>query len=230
MKNYKANINYFTKWEGMKTCGMGMLIVGILFLWVAWLFWYILYFVGMFLVVLGAILFFLGNMGRAGESDIMSEVARRKEGIEFPEVEKERELQKRVPKRTEILDFEGFSLRQGLYLKKRKNGSICSSEYSKARVFLLTDAFYVKSKTFSLVSEEERNDVCEIPFTLVENVELESDRQTLTSGKKSFSVTVSHMVITYDGGKKLRLPGKDEAYTDELIVRLKKLVANAKNA
>ena len=229
MKNYKANINYFTKWEGMKTCGMGMLIVGILFLWVAWIFWTILYLVGMFLVVLGAILFFVGNAGRAGESEIMSEVARRKEGIEFPEVEKERDLQRRVPKRREILDFEGFSLRQGLYLKKMKNGSICSSEYSKVRMFLLTDAFYIKSKTFSLVSEEERSDTCELPFTLVENIELESDRQTLTSGKKSFSVTVSHMVITYDGGKKLRLPGKDDAYADELVKRLKKMVANAKN-
>ena len=229
MKNYKANINYFTKWEGMKTCGMGMLIVGILFIWVAWLFWHVLYLVGMFLVVLGAILFFVGNAGRAGESEIMSEVARRKEGIEFPEVEKERDLQKRVPKRREILDFEGFSLRQGLYLKKMKNGSICSSEYSKTRMFLLTDAFYIKSKTFSLVSEEERSDVCEIPFALVENIEMESDRQTLTFGKKSFSATIGHMVITYDGGKKLRVPGKDDAYSDELVKRLKKMVANAQN-
>ena len=227
MKNYKANINYFTKWEGLRTLGLGMLIVGFGSLWLARS--YLMYIGGAALIVAGFAIFMAGNIGRSSESDIMSEVARRKEGIEFPEVENERDYQKRVPQRQEILDFEGFSLRQGLYLKKMKNGSICSSEYSKTRMFLLTDAFYIKSKTFSLVSEEERSDTCELPFTLVENIELESDRQTLTSGKKSFSVTVSHMVITYDGGKKLRLPGKDDAYADELVKRLKKMVANAKN-
>ena len=227
MKNYKANINYFTKWEGLRTLGLGMLIVGFGSLWLARS--YLMYIGGAALIVAGFAIFMAGNIGRSSESDIMSEVARRKEGIEFPEVENERDYQKRVPQRQEILDFEGFSLRQGLYLKKMKNGSICSSEYSKTRMFLLTDAFYIKSKTFSLVSEEERSDTCEIPFTLVENIELEGDRQTLTFGKKSFSVMVSHMVITYDGGKKLRLPGKDDAYADELVKRLKKMVANAKN-
>ncbi len=229
MNNYKANINYFTKWEGMKTCGMGMLIVGILFLWVAWMYWFVLYIVGMGLVVLGTILFFLGNAGRADESEIMTEVNRRKEGIEFPEVENERDFQKRVPRRPEILEFEGFCYRDGLYLKKMKNGSICSSEYSKARVYLLTDAFYIKTRLFSLVADKEQNDTFEIPFSLVENIAMESERQTISSGKKAFSVMVSHMVITYDGGKKLRLPGKDDAYADELVVRLKRMLETGRN-
>lgn len=228
MNNYKSNINYFTKWEDMKTCGMGMLIVGILFIWVAWVWIWFLYLVGMFLIVAGAILFFLGNAGRSTDDEIMSEVNRRKEGIEFPEIETERDYQKRTPHRPEIIDLEGFSFREGLYIKKRKNGSMCSSEFACARIFLLTDAFYIKSRSFSLVSAGETNETYEIPFTTVENIELESERQTFPSGKKSYSVAVSHLVITYDGGRKLRLPGKDDAYSDELVARLGKIVEKAK--
>ncbi len=228
MKDYKANINYFTKWEGMKSCGMGMLIVGILFLWVAWVYWWFLYIVGMFLVVLGALFFFVGNAGRSDESDIMNEVSRKRDGIEFPEVEKERDFQIRMTQRPEILEFEGFCYREGLYLKKMKNGSLCSSEYSKARVLLLKDAFYIKSRTFSLVADELQEQTTEIAFTAVDEILLESDRKTIVCGQKSFMPVVSHLVICYDNGKKFRLLAKDDAYTDEVIVRLNKLVEKAK--
>ena len=228
MKDYKSNINYFTKWEGMKTLGMCMLIVGIASLWLPMS--YFMYIAGAALVVFGAIFFFLSNMGRSSESDIMTEINRRKEGIEFPEIESERDLQKRTPQRPEILDFEGFCYREGLYLKKMKNGSTCSSEYAKARMFILTDAFYIKTRTFSLVAEDERNETVEIPFAAVQDIVVESERKAIPCGKKCFSVVVSQLVITYDGDKKLRLIAKDDAYTDETITKLKKLVKTAQDA
>ena len=223
MKNYKSNINYFRKWEGLKTLGLGMLIVGFASLWLARS--YFMWIAGGAILTAGVVVFLLGNIGRSTEAEITEEVKRRSEGIEFPEVETERHFYKRVPTKQEILDFSGFSLSDGLLLKRMKNGSICSSEYRVARMFLLSDAFYVKAKTFSLVSDVEEEETLEIPFASVEDVAVLRETKNLPCGKKVFSVKPCHLVVLFDEGKKLYLPAPDDVYVDELAARLKKLAA-----
>ena len=223
MKNYKSNINYFKKWEGLKTLGLGMLIVGFASLWLARS--YFMWIAGGAILTAGVVVFLLGNIGRSTEAEIMEEIKRRSEGIEFPEVETERHFYKRVPTKQEILDFSGFSLSDGLLLKRMKNGSICSSEYRVARMFLLSDAFYVKAKTFSLVSDVEEEETLEIPFASVEDVAVLRETKNLPCGKKVFSVKPCHLVVIFDEGKRLYLPAPDDVYVDELAARLKKLAA-----
>lgn len=228
MKNYKSNINYFKKWEGLKTLGLGLVIVGFGGLWlgpaISFLFWI----VGGPLLVVGVVLFLMGNIGRSTEAEITEEIKRRSEGIEFSEVEKERRFYTRIPHKQEILDFSGFTLSEGLLLKRMKNGSICSSEYRLARVFLLTDAFYVKTRTFSLVSDVCDGETLEIPFAAVEDVAVLRESKSLPCGRKVFEVKPCHLVIVFDGGKKLYLPASDDVYVDELAARLKKLAKTAK--
>ena len=161
----------------------------------------------------------------ANKENIKAEIARRSSGIEFPEVETERHFYKRVPTKQEILDFSGFSLTEGVLLKKMKNGSICSSEYRVARIFLLADAFYVKTRTFSLVSDIVEEETLEIPFASVEDVAVLRETKNLPCGKKVFSVKPCHLVVLFDEGKKLYLPAPDDVYVDELAARLKKLAA-----
>ena len=223
MKNYKSNINYFMKWEGLKTLGLGMLIVGFASLWLARS--YFMWIAGGAILTAGVVVFLLGNIGRSTEAEIMEEIKRRSEGIEFPEVETERHFYKRVPTKQEILDFSGFSLSDGLLLKRMKNGSICSSEYRVARMFLLSDAFYVKAKTFSLVSDVEEEETLEIPFASVEDVAVLRETKNLPCGKKVFSVKPCHLVVIFDEEKRLYLPAPDDVYVDELAARLKKLAA-----
>ena len=222
MKNYKSNINYFVKWEGLKTLGLGMMIVGFACLWLGWGWTYL---IGAALMVAGISVFLVGNIGRSTEEEIKAEIARRSEGIEFPEVEKERGFYTRIPAKAEILDFSGFSLTEGVLLKKMKNGSICSSEYRVARIFLLADAFYVKTRTFSLVSDIVEEETLEIPFASVEDVAVLRETKNLPCGKKVFSVKPCHLVVLFDEGKKLYLPASDDVYVDELAARLKKLAA-----
>jgi hypothetical protein len=224
MKNYKSNINYFMKWEGLKTLGLGMMIVGFACLWLGWGWTYL---IGAALMVSGIVVFLVGNIGRSSEEEIKEEIKRRSEGIEFPEVETDRHFYKRVPAKPEILDFSGFSLSEGLLLKRMKNGSICSSEYSRARVFLLTDAFYAKTRTFSLVSDTCEEDTVEIPFASVEDVVVLRESKSLPCGKKLFAVKPCYLVIAF-GGKKLYLPAADDVYGDELAARLKKLAEKEK--
>ena len=226
MKNYKSNINYFMKWEGLKTLGLGMMIVGFACLWLGWGWTYL---IGAALMITGIAVFLVGNIGRSTEAEIMEEVKRRSSGIEFPEVEEDRYFYKRIPARPEILDFAGFSLSDGLLLKRMKNGSICSSEYRAARIFLLTDALYAKTRTFSLVSDATEEETQEISFASVEDVTVLRETKTLPCGKKIFSVKPCHLVVLFDGGKKLYLPAADDVYIDELAARLKKLTETSKS-
>ncbi|MBO4979479.1 MAG: hypothetical protein J6D16_03635 [Clostridia bacterium] len=220
MKNYKANINYFKKWEGLKTLGLGMLIVGFTSIWLAM--GYLVYLGGIALLAVGAVLFLTGNINRSTEAEILAEISRRSEGMNFPEVETERHFYKRVPERPEILDFAGFSFSEGIWLKKMKNGSICSSEYLTAKMLLLTDAFYVKQRKFSLISDINEEQTVEIAFSLVEDLTVLRESKSFSCGSKSFSVKLCYLVITFDGGKTLCLPAADDVYVDELAARLKK--------
>lgn len=229
MKNYKSNLNYFKKWEGLRTLGFGMMIVGFGGFWLAPSFRsMLLYVFSPGILIVGVVLFLLGNIGRSNETEILEEVKRRSEGIEFPEVEKDRHFYKRIPAKPEILDFSGFVFSEGLLLKKMKNGSICSSEYHLARVYLLTDAFYVKTRTFSLVSDVHEEETVEIAFTAVEDVAVLRESKLLPCGKKTFAVKPCYLVIVFDEGKKLYLPASDDVYVDELAARLKKLTEKAK--
>jgi hypothetical protein len=221
MKNNKSNINYFKKWEGLKTLGLGMLIVGFVGVWMT--FSYFVYLASIALLAAGVVLFLVGNIGRSTEADITQEIKRRSHGIEFPEVETEHRFHKRVPDKQEILDFSGFSFPEGALLKRMKNGSVCSSEYVAARMLLLTDAFYVKTREFSLISDAKEEKTEEILFADVKNVTVERESQTKVCGGKSFTVKLSRLVIEFGEGDKLCLPTADDVYVDQLAERLKKL-------
>jgi hypothetical protein len=221
MKSNKANVNYFKKWEGLKTLGLGMLIVGFIGVWMT--FSYFVYLASIALLAAGVILFLIGNIGRSTEAEIMAEIKRRAERIDFPEVETERKFHKRVPDKQEILDFSGFAFPDGALLKKMKNGSVCSSEYMAARMLLLTDAFYVKTREFSLISDAKEEKTEEILFADVKNVTVARESKTVMCGGKNFTVKLSRLVIEFGEGDKLCLPTADDVYVDQLAERLKKL-------
>ena len=227
MKNFNSNINYFKKWEGMATFGLCTLVVGFASLWMGH---GLTYFLGGALIIGGFIVFILGNSGRSNENEIMEEIKRRTEGLEFSEVEKDHHFHKRVPQKQEIMDFAGFILREGLMLKKMKNGSVCSSEYKTAKVYILKDAFYAKTKTISLISEEESNQTEEIFFNSVEDIRVEREKATLGFEKKQFSVSICNIVVQYDGGKSLVLPAKDDAYVDDTAAKMRKIATEGKTA
>ena len=93
---------------------------------------------------------------------------------------------------------------------------------------MLTDAFYVKTRTFSLVSDVHEEETVEIAFTAVEDVAVLRESKLLPCGKKTFAVKPCYLVIVFDEGKKLYLPASDDVYVDELAARLKKLTEKAK--
>ncbi len=152
-KNY---INYFQKWDGMGTLGIGMMAVGFLSIWLG--FSFITYIIGVVGMVGGLAVFLYGSIGRAHEADLQNEARLQVESLSFRELEEVPHFRRRVPKdNIEEHVFEGYILQDGLYLKKKKNGTLCSSEYLYAKMLTLCDAFYIKTVSFSYVEEKKRN-------------------------------------------------------------------------
>lgn len=224
-KEYRSYVNYFQKWEGAGITGLSMAAVGFLFLWLGLSF--ASYVIAIVLMLLGLSLFFYGSIGRAHENDLQNQIDRTMTAIEFKELEEDtRHFFRRVPKTPEIREFGGYAMREGLLVKKQKSGSLCSSEYTCAKMLFLTDAFYIKTSTFSFISNEKKKETYEIRFDALTDVTVERERFNLKSGKNTYVAKTCHVAIRYDGEKILRLPAKDDIYTDEFVNDLRRKILN----
>lgn len=223
-KNY---INYFKKWDGMGMLGAILMIVGFACLWLGRSF--AAYVMAVFLMPIGIAVFLYGSIGRASESDFKNEIEDRMEAIGFREVEEEPRFRRRYAKEPEILTFSDYLFREGVMLKRRKSGALCSSAYLCAQMMILTDAFYVKMREFSFVSDDVSNRDEEILFSEIESIGVVRDTQSLTFGKGSYTARTCNLVITYNGGKTCALPIKDDIYAEQFAERLERIVKGAKS-
>jgi hypothetical protein len=111
-------------------------------------------------------------------------------------------------------------------IKRAKSGAMISSEYLCAKMLILNDALYIRSRSFSFVADEKHECEIEIPFSAIEKIEIERDSQTYQVGKKELVVKTCFFVITHEGIQ-TKLPRKDDIYADELIVTLNRLLKKA---
>ena len=223
-QGYKQYINYFKKWDGAAMLGSIMMVVGFLILWLGLGWGYITYLLMMVGLFGGLAVFLYGSIGRKHEADFQAEVAHRAETITFRELEEDSHFRRRVPKeKIEERIFEAFDLCDGLYVKAMKNAALCSSDYTYAKMLYLNDAFYIKTLAFSFISDKKELSVHEIYYDSLEDVTVERDRKTITTvNNKRFLAKTCFLCLTYDGGKQLRLPAKDDIYTDEFAETLKR--------
>ena len=222
MKDSKKLLNYYKKWEGAGMTGLGMLIVGFLFLWIGMTFF--TYVLSIVLFITGGIFFLYGNMGRATESDLKEVIAHHKEKGKLPAIEEDRTFRSRLPKTVEELEFEGYNFRDGLLYKRMKNSSLISSEYTYAHVKILNDAFYVKATVFSMIEDQKSEEILDIPFSSITSITIERERKNYPVGKKFYPASTCLVVFTYGEGQQLRLPRRDDIYADELVEKLNKLI------
>ena len=220
MKKYKNNRGYFDKWEGLKTFGLGMSICGFVIVWAIWQFFYI----GVMLLAVGFACFLIGNTGRSTESEIMDEIGKKCRDLDFKEIETDRYLQKRVPEKVQEYVFEGFRFADGLCFKKKKDGSVVTSEYIYAKLLLLTDGLYIKCRGFSLLSDEVNEETVDILAKDIEAMEVVRTDERYTYRKKEYHVKPCRLSVTYDSGKQILLPMNDDVYADEFVAKLKKKI------
>lgn len=219
---FKNYLNYFNKWDGAGPLGIGLMALGFMLIWIGWKFIPFAYPMAMLMIPVGIVLFLYGSIGRASEADIENIIEKSDSKLHFKELEEIPALRKRTPKTLTEQKFEGYSLKKGVVFKKLKNGSLCSSEYDVAKMVTLNDGFYIKTLHFSFLSEEQEIVAYDVPFSSLESITAERKSFNLMKNQVPYPAKTCHLVFTYDGGKKVKLPAKDDIYLEDLIEKLKK--------
>ncbi|MBQ7336042.1 MAG: hypothetical protein IJW92_06185 [Clostridia bacterium] len=214
--NYTSFLNYFKRSDKTVTFGFGAIGIGVVFLFLGFVYSYIMYLIGGVILIFGLVLYFYGNAGRASESDLKEVIKKNLDQIQFPELKEDSKLRKRLPRVVSEEICDGYQFRKDLLIKQQKGGNAVSSEYLCAKIVTLTDAFYIKARVFSFISDEKSEQTLEIPFSSIESIAIERDEQVFTVGKQEITARLCDLVITHDGGRRTVLHRKDDFYADEL--------------
>ena len=221
MKKYKHNINYFKRGESFSTIGLGMTIVGLVVLYFGWS--YISYVLSCIAIPVGLALFFIGSTGHSSDADIDADINSITKDMEV-NFEEDKQYAKRILKHIEPKICEGYEYKEGLYFVKAKNGTVRSSEYTKAIIYVLSDELYIVKRNFSLVSDSICNETIEIPYSDIISVEIVRDARYVEFKKKKFSVKVACIEIKYADGKVFYAPIHDDVDSDKFIETINDLI------
>ena len=225
--NIKQNINYFKKSESTKLIGIGLVILGFVLFYFGW--GWISYILMSLSIPVGVVLFIIGSSGRSDESVIETCIQNGTEGLEL-ELEKDTKYKKRILKHISPETVEGYEYNEGVMLKKSKSGSLQSSEYTKAIIYILSDAIYVNARTVSVVSEQVKNTTVEIPYGMITKFAVEQEEKSLTFMKKTFEVQPFRLVIEYGDGLSLSLPINNSINSDCFVEKINKLIEEYKRS
>ena len=217
--NIKQNINYFKRSGSTRIVGIALVILGFILFYFGW--GWISYIIMTASIPAGAVLFIIGSSGRSDESVIDTCIEECTKGLEVEleaNIKYKNRIQKHIPPET----IEGYEYTEGSMLRYAKNGSLRSSDYTKAIIYTLTDAICISARTISVISDEAKSFFVEIPFSSIKTFEIQQIDKSLTFMKKSFSVRPFRLVIEYDGGICLSLPINNSINSDRLVERINK--------
>ena len=226
MNHYKNYINYFKRSDSIASIGMGILAAGGLMFLLGWWFFWLLFYIGVPMIPIGLVIYLYGTSGSADENDLKKIIKNNADAITFEDIKDSHEYRQRLPKKPIEETFDGYTFSDNVLIKKAKSGAMVSSEYLCAKMLVLNDALYIRSRSFSFVADENHESEIEIPFSSIEKVEIERQIQNFQVDKKELVVKTCFFVITHEGIQ-TRLPRKDDIYADELIVTLNRLLKKA---
>lgn len=226
MNNYKHFINYFRRPDSIATTGMGLLVAGIILFFLGWWFFWIFFYIGIPLLPVGFALYIYGSSGCADENELKKIIKQNTDVLSFADVKESPDYRKRLPRNPTEEDLGGYVYADGVLMKKAKSGAIVSSEYLAGKMLVLDDALLIRTRSFSFIADELRENEMEIPFASIESVEMERESKNFTIGKKEVTVKLCSLVISHEGVQ-TRLTHKDDIYADELILTLNRLLKKA---
>ena len=224
----KHNINYFRKKDVIKTVGVICLALGAVGILLAYS-TYIGYLLAMVLLPVGLVTFIVGTSIVSSESDIDEDI-RKATADTQRDIASEKTYAKRILKNIPQITAEGYDYEEGLMLRKAKNSSIRSSQYTKAVIHPLTDALVILACTVSLVSTETKSEFVEIPYTEINSLGIIKEEKELSFGKDSFKVKSVRLVIKHSDGLIFSAPFADTMSSEDLVTKLNKLISDAKRA
>jgi len=217
----KSSINYFKKSDTLQYVGGGLLIVSLISLWLGWgMISYIFAIIG---TPTGLILFLVGASGKVSDQDMDNYIQNKMADLKI-DIDSDRHYQLKLLKHLKEYTAEGYLLHDGVMLKKRKDGSIRSSEFSRAKIRILSDRLYIVHRQISLISEEVVSNKYEIAYDSISSVTVERDSKRMIFNKNTFITKPCCLRIVY-GESELLLPIADAITSDELAEAINRQIS-----
>lgn len=217
----KSSINYFKKSDTLQYVGGGLLIVSLISLWLGWgMISYIFAIIG---TPTGLILFLVGASGKVSDQDMDNYIQNKMADLKI-DIDSDRHYQLKLLKHLKEYTAEGYLLHDGVMLKKRKDGSIRSSEFSRAKIRILSDRLYIVHRQISLISEEVVSNKYEIAYDSIRSVTVERDSKRTIFNKNTFITKPCCLRIVY-GESELLLPIADAITSDELAEAINRQIS-----
>ena len=211
-KKEKSSINYFKKSDTLQYVGGGLLIAGLVTLWLGW--GMISYLFAVISAPAGLILFFVGASGRVSDQDMDNYIQNKMADLTI-DIDSDRHYQTKLLKHLKEYTAEGYLLHDGVMLKKRKDGSLRSSEFSRAKIRILSDRLYIVHRQISLISDEVASNKYEIDYDSISSVTVERESKRMVFNKNTFFTKPCNLRIRLSETE-LLLPIADAITSDEL--------------
>lgn len=220
-KQEKESINYFVKTDTLKFVGGGLLIAGLLCAWLG----FRLGIVGWILALLGTptgfVLFLIGSIGRTNDADIDSVITQKMAGLEIG-IDNEKHYQLKLLKHLKEVTIDGYHFYDGVMIKKLKDGSLRTPNFTRSIVKILKDSLYIVSRDISLIKDEDIvNTTYEIPYEDISLIEIERDQKRVVFNNNSYMTKPCYLHIVF-GEQEIRLPIVDAITSDELVDNIKR--------
>lgn len=227
-KQDKHNINYFKKTETLKFVGGGVLIAGLLLLWLG--FSWFSYIAAIIAILSGLVLFFIGATGRSSEADIQAQIDSKMAGLDISFIDSDRSYQQKLLKHVNDATIEGYRFSDDVMIKKTKSGLTRTSLFSRSKIKILNDRICIQNREISLISDNIENNFYEIKYDSLKLIEIRREHLRISFNKNLFTVISCYLYICYDG-KEIYLPIADAVTSDnlvEIITRQAKLYRDQK--
>ena len=216
-KQEKASINYFMKTDTLKFVGGGLLIAGLICLWIGWGYiGYILAFIG---TPAGLILFFIGASGKVSDVDMDKDIESKMAGL-YIDIDNDKHYQLKLLKNLKEVTIEGYKYHDNVMIKKTKLGSLRTSEFTRSKIKILKDSLYIVSREISLICDDVSNNTYEISYDSIKTIEIERESKRMIFNNNTFIAKPTFLHIVYDEYE-LRLPIVDAVTSDSLVDTIK---------
>ncbi len=214
----KHNLNYFKKSGWQRPLGFGLLIAGLLLLWLGWS--YFSYILCIIFIPSGVTLFLIGSSIRSTDEEIDEFIKKNLADFNV-RLDEDRNYSKRILKHIPPETLEAYRYEDGLMFTKTKTGSVRSSEYVSSVVWVLCDGLYIASRNVSIVSGEVKNSVYELKYADVKDVEIIRTKKTLKYAGRIFEVNDVRLCIGCADGLSVELTSPDTVGADQLVEKIK---------
>jgi len=224
--NFKQNLNYFKSSERTKTIGIALMVLSVALYFFGW--GYISYILMCISLPAGLFLFFWGSGRRSTDNEIDECIKKLTTGLETALIE-DQDFAKKLNKNFSQIAIQSYEFDDGLMFTKSKAGSVRSSRYTKAVIFVLQDSLYILKRSFSLVADDVKDSNYEMSFSDIDGLELSHIEKNLVFEKKTFKVKCVKLNIVCGGETVLSLFAPDDVNTEQMIERLNSIIQKAKD-